>query len=99
MRLTNKEYDDFVYNCNNPNIIDDTDWAVTSLMSELGEACQIREKYLRKRNMSHEEYIRSMQDEICDILWNVVNLGRHYGLSLDDMINRNHAKLVKRHAN
>lgn len=72
------------------------DWAVLGLVNEAGEVAQLREKFIRKGNISHDEYQARLKDELGDVLWNVANLCNISNLSLHDVMVFNIQKLEER---
>ena len=99
--MNNKVYQEFVKESASPKY--DKKLAIIGLVGEVGELADVvkkeaiyedMSKFVEKYGMSVDEMIIS---ELGDVLWQLVCVMNMYNVSLDDIMNKNYFKLIKRH--
>lgn len=69
--------------------------SILGLCGEAGEVAEVRKKYLRG-DYNDDEFCRRLVGELGDALWYVAEVCNAHGLSLEDVAERNVAKLADR---
>ena len=71
------------------------------LASEAGEVCDKLKKHIRDSTQEDltPEQITAISKELGDVLWYVARLADELGLTLPEVIEANHTKLLKRKQN
>lgn len=99
--MNNKEYQKFVKEGASPKY--DNKLAIIGLVGEVGELADVVKKETIYEDMSKfvEKYGMSVKDKIIDeagdVLWQFVCLLNIYDVSLEEVMNKNYDKLMKRH--
>lgn len=93
-----EEYQNFVNEMTSSNVKNhelEAWWAVTGLSVEASELMELYEKAFRKNGVT-EVPAENVLDELGDVLWYAAAVANASGITLDDVIEYNISKLVKR---
>lgn len=93
-----EEYQNFVNEMTSSNVKNhelEAWWAVTGLSVEASELMELYEKAFRKTGVT-EVPSENVLDELGDVLWYAAAVANASGITLDDVIEYNISKLVKR---
>ena len=93
-----EEYQNFVNEMTSSNVKNhelEAWWAVSGLSVEAAELMELYEKAFRKNGVT-EVPPENVLDELGDVLWYAAAVANASGLTLDDVIEYNISKLVKR---
>lgn len=93
-----EEYQLFVGNMTSKNVLGtdmESYWACSGLMCESAELLELHEKNLRKHNDLGVD-VEKIMDELGDVLWYAAAVANANGLTLDEVIENNISKLIKR---
>ena len=75
------------------------DMAVSGLAGETGEVADLWKKLKFHGKELNQEMFDKMLDELGDVYWYLAQASTALGVSMDEIINKNIAKLEKRHPN
>ena len=99
--MKTKEYEEFVKDGASPKY--DNKLAIIGLVGEVGELADVVKKEVIYEDMSKfiEKYGMSVRDKIIDeagdVLWQFTLVLTKYGVSIEEAMNNNYKKLIKRH--
>lgn len=89
-----KEYQEFCKQGHSPAIAGNPLYYTTGLAGETGEVCELVKKSARDSILIDT---KALIKELGDVLWYLTNIASIYGITLQEIIDGNIAKLKARH--